>query len=79
MRPFAQVFAGLLLAIATVAAVAAQPPAPAQGVPAPGAGAAKPDPPPSPAAVERAAQILAEARKALGGPALDAVTTVVAL
>jgi hypothetical protein len=35
-------------------------------------------PPPSPAAVERAAQILAETRKALGGPALDSITSVVA-
>lgn len=80
MRPFAQSFAGLLLAIAAVVTASAQPPAqpPGQGAPAPGAGAAKPEPPPSPAAVERAAQILAETRKALGGPALDAVTSIVA-
>ena len=76
MRPFAPAFAGFLAIAAVVAA--AQPPAPAQGPPAPGAGAAKPEPPPSPAAVERASQILAETRKALGGPALDAVTSVVA-
>jgi len=77
MRPFAPAFAGFL-AIAAVVTAAAQPPVPAQGPPAPGAGAAKPEPPPSPAAVERASQILAETRKALGGPALDAVTSVVA-
>jgi len=35
-------------------------------------------PPPSPAAIERASQILSEARKAMGGDKLAAVTTVVA-
>jgi hypothetical protein len=35
-------------------------------------------PPPSPASIERAAQILAEARKAMGGDKLAAVTTVLA-
>ena len=94
MQPIVRAFPGLVLAIAAAATAVAQPPAqgsppaqqgapapgapPAQGAPPPGRGAVAPEPPPSPAAVERAAQILAETRKALGGPALDAVTTVVA-
>lgn len=76
MRPIAQALTGLVLAIGVMATVAAQPPA--QGAPPPGRGQVPAEPPPSPAAVERAAQILAETRKALGGPALDAVTSVVA-
>ena len=82
MRPIFQALvgrtAGLVLALTAVAALAAQTPAqPAQGAPPTGPGPAA-APAPSPAAVERAAQILAETRKALGGPALDAVTSVVA-
>ena len=49
------------------------PPAPRRGAGAPPAPAA-----PSLAALERAATILAEARKALGGPALDGVKTLTA-
>jgi hypothetical protein len=87
MRPIVRAFPALVLAIAATATVVAQPPAqgapvpgtpPAQGAPPPGRGPVAAEPPASPAAVERAVQILAETRKALGGPALDAVTTVVA-
>ena len=49
-------------------AAPAGPPGRAQGPPQP--------PPPSPAAIERAGQILAETRKALGGDKLAAVTTI---
>lgn len=71
--------AGIVLAVTAVAALAAQPPAqPAQGAPPPGPGSTAAAAAPSPAAVERAARILAETRKALGGPALDGVTSVVA-
>lgn len=49
-----------------------------RGAPPPPAAAAPPPAPPSLAALERAAAILAEARKALGGPALEAIKTVTA-
>ena len=52
-------------------------PPPAQGrAGAPPAPA--PAPPPSPAAIERASGILAEARKAMGGPALEGIKTLTA-
>jgi hypothetical protein len=51
---------------------------PPQGAPPAGRGAQPAAPPPSPAAIERATQILAETRKAMGGPALEAVTTILA-
>lgn len=44
----------------------------------PGRGQAPAPPAPSPAAVERAGQVLAEARKAMGGDKLSAVTSIVA-
>jgi hypothetical protein len=75
-RVFRALAALALAAAAADVAVAQNPPGPAG--PPPGRGAAPADPAPSPAAVERAAQILAETRKALGGPALEAVTSVVA-
>jgi hypothetical protein len=53
------------------------PPGAERGGQGPGRGPAQ-APPPSPAAIERAAQILAEAQKAMGGDKLAAVTTVVA-
>ena len=72
MRRLFPVLAGFALTL--VVSVQAQTPG---GPPPAGRGAAA-EPPPSPAAVERAAQILAETRKALGGPALESVTSVVA-
>lgn len=51
------------------------PPAPGRAGAPP---AAAPAPPPSPAAIERASTILAEARKAIGGPALDGLKTLTA-
>ena len=60
------------------ASLIAQAPSPPQGAPPGGRGAAPAAPPPSPAAIERAGQIIAETRKAMGGPTLDAVTTIVA-
>lgn len=50
----------------------------AQAPPAPGRGPAPAEPPPSPAAIERAAQILAETQKALGGDALAGVKSILA-
>jgi len=55
----------------------AGPPPPAQGR-AGAPPAAAPAPPPTLAAIERASTILAEARKALGGPALDGLKTLTA-
>jgi hypothetical protein len=56
--------------------------APPQGPPAgrgaPGVPGMAPPQPPSPAAIERAAQILAETRKAMGGDKLTAVRTLIA-
>ena len=67
------------LVTVTVSGQSAPPPPPTgqRGAPPQGAAPAQP-PPPSLAAVERAATILAEARKALGGPALDGVKTLTA-
>src|SRR5687768_8241564 len=66
-----------LLASSAPQGTQAGPPPPAQGrAGAPPAPA--PAPPPSPAAIERASTILAEARKALGGPALDGLKTLTA-
>jgi hypothetical protein len=74
LKPFgrrAGLYAGVLVALTVVAGAAQQapPPKPA-GPPQP--------PPPSLVAVERAATILTEVRKAMGGPALDAVKTLTA-
>ena len=65
---------------AAVVSLAAQAAPPPQGAPFPGRGpvAAAPAPPPSPAAIDRANQILTETRKAMGGPALEAVTSILA-
>lgn len=72
-------FAFTVVAAATLGtALLAQSVPPPQGVPAAGRGTAQTQPPPSPAAVERATEILTETRKAMGGPALEAVKTVVA-
>src|SRR5688572_14371125 len=55
----------------------APPGAPAAAGPPPGRAQGPPQaPPPSPAAIERAGQILAEARKAMGGDKLAATTTI---
>lgn len=77
---------GLVLVIAQVATLPASgqgapPPAAAQPAP-PGAQGQPPQPapqpPPSPAAVERASQVLAGARAAMGGARLAAVTSILA-
>ena len=70
----AGLYAGVLLGL-TVLSAASDQQAGQRGAPPPPAPAAAP---PSLAAVERAATILAEARKAMGGPALDGVKTLVA-
>ena len=72
----------ILCAVLALAAAAAaqQPAAPAprgagEGGPPPGRGGT---PPPSPQAIERAAQILCEARTAMGGDKLTGIQTIVA-
>jgi hypothetical protein len=62
-------------AVAAGQAPAAQAPAAPAGPPGRAQGPPQP-PPPSPAAIERAGQILAETRKALGGDKLASVTTI---
>ncbi len=52
--------------------------APTAPAPGPGRGAAPQTPPPSPAAIERASQVLAETRKAMGGDKLTSITTILA-
>ena len=70
----------LSLSVALAQAPAPQNPAgppPGAATPPPGrAQGPAPAPPPSPAAIERAGQILAEARKAMGGDKLAAVTSI---
>jgi hypothetical protein len=65
-----------------LASPAQQPPQAGTSPPAQGRAGAPPAPapapPPSPAAIERASAILAEARKAMGGPALDGLKTLTA-
>ena len=71
----ALVFAPIL--VASASGQAAPAPVPGQAGAPPGRGQAT-APPPSPAAVERAAQVLDETRKAMGGEKLTAVTSVLA-
>jgi hypothetical protein len=66
----------LVLAPLLVASVFGQDAPP--GPPAPPPGRGQVAPPPSPAAVERAAQVLAETRKAMGADKLASITTIVA-
>jgi hypothetical protein len=69
MQPRSTWVMGAILVMAT--SVAAQQPA---ATPPPGRGAA---PPPSPQAIERAGQILADARKAMGGEKLTAIQSII--
>jgi hypothetical protein len=69
------IFGAVILGLAVLAAAPQQQ---AQQPPPPPAAQPPAQPPPSLAAVERASTILAEARKAMGGPALDSIKTLTA-
>jgi hypothetical protein len=84
-RALGMTLLGVALSLPVTGAQAPTPPppatppqAPSAPAPGPGRGAAAQTPPPSAAAIERASQVLADTRKAMGGDKLAAVTTVVA-
>ena len=70
--------AGVLTALLLAPVVLSGGPAPPAPPGPPAGGRAQGPPPPSPAAVERASQVLAETRKAMGGDRLAAVTSILA-
>lgn len=77
MRPTGRAWLVVCVLVSGAVVAAGQAPVAPPGVPPP-AGRGPAAPPPSPAAIERAAQVLAATRQALGGEKLAAVKTLVA-